>query len=693
MAERPPGQHLNLYELTLLASRSSTDVRIRASEAGEKELDDHILACSECRELLEQEKFLIRMSKRLPTLNTSGPPCYSEQEWMELVAGLHSPTKIQERLEHANNCAHCSNLLQQVSEQFASDQTDEEKDILKGLASAAPSWQEKLARQMQAASSRTNPATHNKTGWSRVRFLRTTFGLASAALVLSALAWFAYLRPSRAVNRLLSLAYSEQRTGDLRMIGALHAAVTAFRGSETSALRRPTTLLEAEVMISKELGSRPDDPFWLDAQARADLMEANYASALSSLERASRYEPDNQAIRVDLASAYFLRGEELKRSEDYGKAVDLLGQVLAKDPRNEVARFNRAIASERLLLYDQSVEDWHRYLEFDPRSRWAEEARKRLADLEEKINQQKKRSDRPLLDPGEFVSLYRDNQETATKEIDPRIERYFEAALVYWIPVAFSATETAGAATTRSALGNLAVILAKNHGDYWLADFLKELQQRPFSQAALPYLTDSLRLNQTADLDRARQSAIDAQISFHKSHNHPGELIARFGSSFADQLAHQASSCLNEARTRGDPALAARYPWLRVQLALEAAACTNLNDETARKLASEALDVARSHHYPSLELRSLTFLAALYQYMGDASSAWRYSTEGLARFWQGDYPATRGYSLYAALDFVAADTERWSLDVQVLERPRSSAVIPIWKCERCSVTVWRTLSR
>jgi CHAT domain-containing protein len=61
------------------------------------------------------------------------------------------------------------------------------------------------------------------------------------------------------------------------------------------------------------------------------------------------------------------------------------------------------------------------------------------------------------------------------------------------------------------------------------------------------------------------------------------------------------------------------------------------------------------------------FLASLYEYMGDPSSAWRYSTNGLDVFWRGDCPSMRGYSLYAGLDQVAEDTERWFLDVQLIE--------------------------
>ena len=664
---RLPEQHLNLYELTLLASdTSSAGARWRISDAERRELDDHLLVCAECRELVAEEHLLNRMSKRVRTNLTAGPACPSEQQWMEFAAGLHAPAETQERLEHANRCDYCSARLLQVSEQFADELSDEEKQILDGIASAGPAWQENLARQMHTASLRPNSSPREKAGWSRIPFLRYGIAVGSVALVLVAMTWFSYFRAGRDVNRLLSVAYTERRTTDLRMIGANYAPVEAFRG-ETPGLRRPTALLEAEVLISKALASKPDDPVWLDAQARADLMEANYSSALASLERASRYQPDNQTIRIDLASAYFLRGAELKRPEDYGKAVDLLGQVLAKDPKNQVARFNRALASERLLLYDQALEDWHRYLEFDPGSPWAEEARQRLARLEEKINQQRQRSARPLLGPEEFVSLFHDDPASAIREIDSRVDRYFEIALLDWLPEAYSNTQGMKAGTARAALDGLGRILAEQHGDDWLADFLHGLQEKPRSRTSLPYLTEALNSNQIADLDRSRKSAVAAARSFHESQNHAGELFAEFESSYADQLAHQVSSCLTEARARGDPRLAGAYPWLRAQLALETAACTNLNDETARNLASEALTLARLHHYPSLELRALTFLAALYECMGDTSSAWRYSSDGLARYWEGDYTATRGYSLYAGLDFVAADTQEWFLEVQIAQ--------------------------
>ena len=666
-------QHLNLHELRLfVSSRISQGVEADSPDAAREELEQHLLQCPRCKELSEQELVLSRLS--MSQRGSQGPMpkrlCPSRQEWMEIAAGLESPLETHDWLEHATECASCAKLLEQAAEQFTDEITPEEMQTLGALKSADEDWQKDVAHLMKALSAKESHPGALKRPWKMRSFLLQLGGtLAAVAILVSLALWTTLLQPGRNVNHLLSDAYSEQRTIDVRMVGARYAPVEAVRGTELSRLHRPTSLLEAEVAIAKALSRKPEDPFWLDAQGKADLMEENYSPALSTLERAHRYSPENQDITIDLSTAYFLRAEVLKRSEDYGQAEELLGQVLAKNPGNGLALFNRAITSERLLLYKQAVIDWRRYLEIDPSSSWSEEARKRLAGLEEKIDLQKKQSESPLLGPAEFLAFHNQDQTNPAGGPDLRIERQFELALVDWIPGAFSnalATESDHQSTLRAS-HRLAEILVSEHSDYWLADFLRDLEHKPLSRRGLASLAVALKTTQTTDLDRSREAAATAEALFHKSGNRAGELLARFESSYADQLAHQVTSCLSESNVKNDPLVTKRYPWLEAQFLLESAACTNLNDESARKLAARALLVAKLHHFPSLELRATTFLAGLYQYMGDTPSAWRYSTEGLARYWKGDYPLMRGYSLYAGLDLVAEEREQWFLDVQFLE--------------------------
>jgi len=405
---RLPDQHLNLYEVTLLASdKLSGATRLSASNTQREELRLHLLLCKECREWLEQEQTLILMFKHSPKRNLSDPDieCPSEQEWMELAAGFAPSIETQRYLEHALECAPCASRLKQACEAFADEATKEEQDFLSSLQSGDPEWQKRLAKRMQALSQSATLARLGYKAHNNAPFPRFAIAACSAAFLLLTLAWLTYLRPSVTVNRLLSTAYSEQRTTDLRLAQSRYASIQVFRGGSPAELRRPTALLEAQVLIAKELASKPDDPFWLGVQGRADLLERNYSSAISALEHAYRYASESNAIRLDLANAYFLRAEALKRPEDYGRAVDLLGQILHQDPQNDIALFNRAIASERLLLYDQAVDDWHRYLALDPASPWSAEARQRLAKLEERLRLHRNKSEQPLLVPNELVAL------------------------------------------------------------------------------------------------------------------------------------------------------------------------------------------------------------------------------------------------------------------------------------------------
>src|SRR5207248_183043 len=110
------------------------------------------------------------------------------------------------------------------------------------------------------------------------------------------------------------------------------------------------------------------------------------------------------SILTDLATAHFQRGDVENLPLEYGTAVELLGRVLSKEPRDEVALFNRAIASDRLFLYEQEISDWEHYLEVDPTGEWAAEAKRRLADVEKRKKSALSQPS-PMVDPSDAISF------------------------------------------------------------------------------------------------------------------------------------------------------------------------------------------------------------------------------------------------------------------------------------------------
>lgn len=67
---------------------------------------------------------------------------------------------------------------------------------------------------------------------------------------------------------------------------------------------------------------------------------------------------------------------------DFNIAIEFLNRALKMTPNDPLALFNRAIVYERMHFHGQAIEDWH-YLRVDPNSKWAAEARQRLADAEQ----------------------------------------------------------------------------------------------------------------------------------------------------------------------------------------------------------------------------------------------------------------------------------------------------------------------
>jgi CHAT domain-containing protein len=664
--------HLSQAEIELLASE-------RVSEKGLSEFEEidrsgayaHVAKCAACKELVEGYVLAtnrlseLRMKEILP-LQSGCPP---EEEWLLAVAESLPEELIEERFQHASHCAHCGPLLKLAAEVFTDDCTPEEEALLGALATSTPVWQRQFAERVSDSLNRpTRSHGFLVSLWNHLRPMpRLTLSFV-AILLLALTIWLVKPRHPQDPRQLLAQAYSQQRTLELRIAGANYAPVHVLRGTEVSRVNRPTSLLEAEALIAKNIRTNANDVVWLHTQGLADLLENNYDSAISVLDKAHRYTPEDLQVSVDLATAYFLRAEELNLPADFGRAIELQTEVLAKKPTDPIALFNRAIAEERLFLFKQAEQDWQDYLKLDASSGWADEARKRLAALRERIKQSKDRSEIPLLGPSEFVTALRQGSRDMQTRVNDRVESYLGHALEEWLPRGLreSHNSTDNSQRDNVALDALAVLLTAKHQDRWLADFLEELHSTPAASDGARYLVEASVANQTSDLARARYLAQKAVRIFHTTGSAAGELRARLEVAYADQLAHDAAPCFAEAERQSHSDRMRRYPWLHTQFLLEMAACSSLADMQAREFAFQALGVSNQSKYQTLQLRATTFLAGLFEVDGDTTQAWRYSIDGLQQYWNGTYPPMRGYSLYAGLDLIAEQSREWSLDVQVI---------------------------
>lgn len=121
----------------------------------------------------------------------------------------------------------------------------------------------------------------------------------------------------------------------------------------------------------------------LDPQASAkerqdavDSIRSERAKAVRSLQAAADAEPENVKYRSDFAAALIATGDD----ENLHRAVAACDQALNIDKNFPDALFNRAI-SLRVLHDDRATRAFQRYLEVDPSSKWADEARDQLEFL------------------------------------------------------------------------------------------------------------------------------------------------------------------------------------------------------------------------------------------------------------------------------------------------------------------------
>ena len=339
----------------------------------------HIEICDVCRGVSRLNQAATRMLGQLKRrdLAPPGADCPSAEEWPLVVTGQGEPEKNRKYLRHAEDCDHCGALLREATLDFSDEFTADEEKMISQLKTSDPAWQKQFARELAAKSQAQVNSSPRSVSQGPAKVLRgrwlsapkwQPWAVAAAAAIILAVTVFTFVNyNSQRPDELLAQAYSERRNLEVRFQGAQHGPVSIQRAKGgDSRLNRPAALLEAEAMIARGLEKEPDSPVWLQAKGRADLLEGNYEAAIQSFQKALDAEADSPSLQTDLASAYFQRAELADRAGDYGKAIELLSKVLAKNPNDAIARFNRALVNEKMFLYRQALEDWEHYLRLDP---------------------------------------------------------------------------------------------------------------------------------------------------------------------------------------------------------------------------------------------------------------------------------------------------------------------------------------
>ena len=577
-------------------------------------------------------------------------------------------------MKHAAQCGHCGPLLRSAAATLSDDATPNEEQLLANLGSARSAWQKDMAEMLRGNSQGREPGARRISWWRGIfSWRRPAFAVvALAAVVLASLLGLRALRPPSA-QQLLAQAYTEHRTLEVRISGAQYAPIRVERSPGGSSIDKSQALLKAEALIGENLRKTPDDPVWLHAKADADLLDGNYDSAITSLQRALETQQNAPGLQTDLASAYFLQGLSENRPADYALAINLLGRVLQQQPDNKIVLFNRAIILERMFLFNQAVEDWEHYLRLDPSGPWTKEASERLQRLRLRQQTHDKASRDLLMEPNQLLEHVNQRDEKTWGPVDRRIEEYEHLVVRDWLREAFPSSSelrsNAAALETQRAVRLIAAISSARHADSWLDQLLTTSALPDFSKA-VGAQGEALAASERADYVLALHESRVAQQLFIQMGNAAGLSRARFEEVFALHFSNNAPECATHAAPLVKEAIRDHFAWIALQTQIEEGICRNSEGDygDANAILASAVTSAQSFDYPTTQMRALTMGGLVAWSEGNGDAAWSDLSAGLHHCWIDFCPAMTMYSFYANMDNFAEDSRQWYLQVLLVQQ-------------------------
>lgn len=241
-------------------------------------------------------------------------------------------------------------------------------------------------------------------------FSQPKYAGAFAVLLIAALSLTVYLRRTGTPYQLteLRLIYERERPTETRISEFGYAPLPQLRGAPELAERN--RLRRIENSLSEAAENTPNAQTH-HALGVFYLTQQKYSDAIKEFESALKFDDKNAKIHNDLGSAHFelsKTGAKEKKFQELSLSLDEFTKATEIDGNLLEALFNKSLALQALNMPGQAKESWALYLQKDPSSPWADEARKNLARID---------SEQTLSKPGDqvlsdFLAAYR-NQDNA----------------------------------------------------------------------------------------------------------------------------------------------------------------------------------------------------------------------------------------------------------------------------------------
>jgi CHAT domain-containing protein len=262
------------------------------------------------------------------------------------------------------------------------------------------------------------------------------------------------------------------------------------------------------------------------------LFEKKPRRAVQSLEEALALAPDDARLKSDLAAAYVEDGLSREAPRQLARALTLADEAVAADGSLVEARFNLALALERLFLMTAARDAWRDYLTVDSSSPWADEARKRIEALEAPGLKERWQEAKPRLDAAVQANDARLVQSLVGQFSYPARDYARELLGSTWARAVADgrAEEGRGALETARAIGEA---LAALQGDAFVRDSVRTVDEaegvrlQALAGAHLA-LDEGQRLFGRREVVAALPSLEKAAVAFKRASDDAGALRAEY---------------------------------------------------------------------------------------------------------------------------------------------------------------------
>ena len=197
----------------------------------------------------------------------------------------------------------------------------------------------------------------------------------------------------------LQIAYRGQRPTKSRSTANFgYAPVTVTRGNTQTITDRNAYNL-ATIYLGEAIQNHPADS---DAQHNLGLFyfaEKNFDDALKHFNNALEKDPNNAKLNNDVGAVYLEKANSIETEErgdeilgNSALALKFFNRATELDNSLLEAVFNKALVLQKMRLTNEARKAWEEYLQKDPSSPWASEARENLERLKEQSHIQKDKS-------------------------------------------------------------------------------------------------------------------------------------------------------------------------------------------------------------------------------------------------------------------------------------------------------------